>query len=102
MSRETSDRALETEVLNFLGETLRAMAEWAAALDHHESARALTERTGDQSEQARALEGMAAARQGLGEDAEAQRLWYEALSIYLRLGLPEAEAVRANLSRGSR
>lgn len=102
MSRDTSDRALETEVLNFLGETLRATGDLAAALDHHEAALALTERTGDQFEQARALEGMAACRHADGATVEAQRLWQEALAIYLRLAVPEAEAVRANLSRASR
>jgi len=45
---------------------------------------------------------MAAARDGIGETVEAQRLWRESLAIYLRLGVPQAQAVRGNLSRASR
>jgi hypothetical protein len=63
---------------------------------------ALTERTADQFERARALDGMAAARHGEGEIVEAQRLWREALETCRRLGVPEAQAVRANLSRVAR
>ncbi len=102
MSRETSDRGLETEVLNDLGETLRALHRYASALDHHEAALALTERTGDPFERARALDGMAHARRGEGELAPARELWQEALDSYARLGVPQAQTVRDNLSRAAR
>ncbi len=102
ISRETSERGLETEVLNCLGETLRAIGNAATALDHHEAALALTQRTGDPFEQARALDGIAHAHQQAGEVARAQQHWREALAIYTRLGVPEADAVRANLSNAAR
>ncbi|MBB5874405.1 tetratricopeptide (TPR) repeat protein [Allocatelliglobosispora scoriae] len=99
ISRDIGDRALETEVLNHLGETLRAMGEAAAALDRHHAALALARRTGDQFEQARALDGIGRAHPDEGFADEHRR---QALAIYERLGAPEADAVRAGLSRAPR
>ncbi|GIH02464.1 hypothetical protein Rhe02_05310 [Rhizocola hellebori] len=102
ISRETSERALETEVLNCLGETMRAMGDLAPALDHHEAALALTQRTGDPFEQARSLDGIAQTHQLAGEMDRAREHWRQALAIYVRLAVPEADAVRANLSSAGR
>jgi len=97
ISRETGDRGLETETLNTLGETLRALREPASALARHRSALAIAERTGDGFEHARALDGIAALLDDAGDDGQAREHWRQALSIYLGLGLPQAEAIRARL-----
>jgi tetratricopeptide (TPR) repeat protein len=78
------------------------MGEAGAALERHQAALALTERTGDQFEQARALDGIAQVCAEQGEVARAHEHWRQALAIYLRLGAPEADPVRANLSSASR
>lgn len=74
ISRDIGDRSLETETLNALGETVGATQD---GLAYHLAALAITDQTGDLYEHARALEG-------LGR-------WQQALDIYARLGVPEAE-----------
>jgi hypothetical protein len=74
------------------------MGDLAEALDHHEAALALTQRTGDPFEQARALDGIAGTHHHAGEVGRAQEHWCQALTIYVRLGVPEADTVRANLA----
>ncbi|GIH29710.1 hypothetical protein Aph01nite_80200 [Acrocarpospora phusangensis] len=96
-SRETGDRSLETETLNGLGETLRAMGQPDSALARHRAAHALTGETGDQYERARALDGIACVLDADGRTGQARENWRTAADIYLRLGVPEAERVRARL-----
>jgi tetratricopeptide (TPR) repeat protein len=98
ISRQTGDRSLETETLNTLGEALRDMGEPEPALERHRAALALTRQTGDRFEQARALEGIAGAQHRRGSTAAAAEHWREALAIYLELGVPDGDRVRARLA----
>jgi tetratricopeptide (TPR) repeat protein len=48
--------------------------------------------------QARALDGLGRACQALGDADEARSNWQQALAIFTKLGVPEAEQVRARLA----
>ncbi len=98
ISGETGDRSLETETLSTLGDTLRAMRQPEPALTRYRGALALTEHTGDRFEQARALDGIARVLDGGGQSAQARQYWRKALTIYSKLGVPEAGQVRAHLT----
>jgi hypothetical protein len=65
----------------------------------------VTTRSGDIYEQARAHDGLAHAcqaagdpGQAAGDPGQARRHWKEALTLYVGLGAPEADQVRARLA----
>jgi tetratricopeptide (TPR) repeat protein len=96
--RMIGDRPSEAEALNSLGEALlttghndQARAQYDAALD-------LASQIGDQDQMARAHDGLGHAHYAAAHYDEAGRHWHEALAGYRRLGVPEAEAVRARLA----
>jgi hypothetical protein len=65
----------------------RARAHYTAALD-------LSAQTGDLDQQAHAHHGLARALQTNGDHAQAHHL-HQALTLYTRLGAPEADQTRA-------
>ena len=96
--RAAADLTGECEVCNDTGVTLRAAGRHREALEHFRRALELARRAGEPYEQARALSGVA----GLVDPAEAENAWREALALFSRLGVPEADEVRAALAAGAR
>jgi tetratricopeptide (TPR) repeat protein len=83
---------------NALGESLRLAGQPAQAGASHESALALAGELGDRYEQARALAGLGAARQDLGDDDGAQESRTRALRVFASLGVREADELRAEIA----
>ncbi len=103
LHQQIGDRAGEAQARNGLGNLLleiglpgNARVEYATALD-------LASQVGDRYEQARAQHGLARAYDAAGDHHQASRQWQQALDSYVRLGVPEADQVRARLAgSGSR
>ncbi|MEU4236876.1 tetratricopeptide repeat protein [Actinoplanes sp. NPDC026619] len=93
--RESEDHVSEAWVLNGLGEAAPA----AEALVHHTAALELAAEIGVRDAQARAQAGLGRAHHELGDLARAQKHYQEALTLYIELGGPEADEVRAALRR---
>jgi DNA-binding SARP family transcriptional activator/Tfp pilus assembly protein PilF len=97
LAAESGSSAMDGMVLITYGRALTALGEPAAAVKQHERALAVARETGDDYHQAVAIEGIADALYRLGDADAARERWREALARYARLGVPEAEAVRAKL-----
>jgi tetratricopeptide (TPR) repeat protein/transcriptional regulator with XRE-family HTH domain len=85
----------ETEGLNTLGEAECAAGMKARAVATHDEALALARRTREPYEEARALRGLGLA---LEDRFEASGRLREALKVFQRLGVPQADDVRAELA----
>jgi tetratricopeptide (TPR) repeat protein len=96
--RELGERFSEAWTLNGLGEATHAAGRPADALAHHTAACAIADEIGSSGQQARAHAGLGHAHQALGELTRARRHYEHALALYTRLGLPEADEVRAHLT----
>ncbi|MEU7484413.1 BTAD domain-containing putative transcriptional regulator [Streptomyces sp. NPDC042319] len=98
LARQTGYRACEVEALNGLGEATRASGEPAVARAWHAEALAKAVEIGERFEQARAHEGIAALHHAAGDLQQARRHWEHALHLYVGLGVPAADTVRARLA----
>lgn len=72
-ARATGNRDLEAEVLDTLGELATAGGDPGRAVEHHHEALALTRRTGDRHEEARAHDGLARAYAAWDRPDDARR-----------------------------
>jgi len=99
MSRETGHLATEVAALNRLGEVLLATAQPGRARDEHAAALVLARQIASTEEQARAYRGIGNAHRDIGDIDQARQHWQQALGLYLELGAPEAEQIRAQLRR---
>ena len=97
-SRELGDRAAETEALSGQGELSLTTGQAAWAIARYTAALGLASRIGDRYEQARAHDGIARGHHAMGSEGRARRHWRRALTLFTRLGAPEAEEVRTRLS----
>ncbi len=88
----------QAEALNGLGAALLAMGQSQDALHRHDDARILADQSGDAYHQARAHQGLGNAYAAIGEHIRARERWQHALAIYSRLGTPEADQIRTQLS----
>ncbi|HEX6342196.1 ATP-binding protein [Umezawaea sp.] len=95
--RDLGDPGGQAAALNGLGETALATGSPRAALTAHAEACACAGEIGHQQEQARACDGLAHAHHVLGDHDQARERWRQALSLYERLGVAEADTVRARL-----
>ena len=102
VARQIGDQHEQARACNGLGASLldrglpdQARPQYAAAL-------ALASQSGDRYEQARALDGLAHSYLAAGDPGQALQHWRRALDRYADLGLPEADAVRAELTALSR
>ncbi|KAA2253876.1 tetratricopeptide repeat protein [Solihabitans fulvus] len=82
---------------NDLGDTMLATGRPDLAGDHYRQALDISAQTGSHYEQGRAHVGLGRTRRAEDPAAATEHL-RQALEIYARLGLPEAEAVRAELA----
>jgi DNA-binding SARP family transcriptional activator/tetratricopeptide (TPR) repeat protein len=96
--REIGYRSGEVTALNNLGEVFLAAGRSSDARAQYAAALSVTNQSGEKYEQARARNGLARACDAAGDHGQARRHWNEALAIYLSIGAPEAEKVRAHLA----
>jgi DNA-binding SARP family transcriptional activator/tetratricopeptide (TPR) repeat protein len=94
MSREHRYPDAEAEVLNILGAVSLAAGRPTLALNQHTTALALAEQFADDYERAGAHHGLARAHAATGDGNQADHHRRAALTLYTRLGTPEAEQVR--------
>jgi tetratricopeptide (TPR) repeat protein len=98
MCREIGYQSAEVSALNGLGEVFLATGRSSDALAQYSAALSGAARNGEKYEQARAHDGLAQAYQAVGGLGQARRHWNEALTLYIALGAPEADQVRAHLA----
>jgi tetratricopeptide (TPR) repeat protein len=91
-------KAAESKALVGLGDVLLASDQPEAARSRHAAALALSEHL-DKNNQARIHVGLARAYQASAQLDEARMHWRHALDLYTEGASPEAEQVRAELSR---
>jgi hypothetical protein len=65
---------------------------------HYAAALALATQIGDPDQQARAHTGIAWVLLANGEPGRAREEWQQALTMYIALGVPEADEIRAQLA----
>jgi tetratricopeptide (TPR) repeat protein len=98
LSREIGDRDTEAWTLNGLGEAAHAAGHPADARTWHDAADAVAAETDNRAQQARAHAGLGRAHAALGDPTRAGRHYQRALTLYTRLGQPEADDIRAQLA----
>lgn len=98
IARKLGDPTLGTDIHNDLGETCRARGEHAVAVERHRQALLFANRTGDVQEQARAHHGIARAMHAVDLHPEAGGHWLQAVALYRRIEIPEADQVATELS----
>jgi tetratricopeptide (TPR) repeat protein len=99
IARELGDDHLAAQLFNRLGDTLQSASRPKKALRSYQRALNKSSKTGNRYEQARAHHGIASASSAVGRSSAAQQHWEHALRLYDQLGVPEADAVRAELIR---
>ncbi|HEV7899567.1 MAG TPA: tetratricopeptide repeat protein [Planosporangium sp.] len=92
--REIGDRDGEAWAHNGLGEAAHAAGRPADALVHHTVAAEI----GLRDQQARAHSGLGNVHHALGNPTRAREHYQRALALYLDLGMPDADNVRAHLT----
>ncbi|SFP19211.1 DNA-binding transcriptional activator of the SARP family [Actinomadura madurae] len=97
IARSISERYEETLALRHLGETLTASGRYPAAVDHLERAYALSTDIGVPYETARALESLGTALLHVQGSEAARHPWQEAIRLFTKLNLREAEDLRTRL-----
>jgi tetratricopeptide (TPR) repeat protein len=75
----------------------RGSGRYVEALDHYRAALTPAIQIGDVYEEAKILEGIAEAMLGTRKPHEARIMFRQALDIFERLGVPEAESARIRL-----
>ncbi|MEU0878289.1 tetratricopeptide repeat protein [Lentzea sp. NPDC005914] len=96
--RQIGQRAGEAEALNGLGRVLCASGAFDDAVARHAEALAVATEIGERYEQAGAHTGIAVVRESVGDLDQARRHWETALAMYRSLGVPEADAIQAQLA----
>jgi tetratricopeptide (TPR) repeat protein len=97
VSQEHHEPGNEHELHNGLGETLLALGDHGAALEHHRLALAFARGT-ERFEYARAECGTGLAMAAAGQSDPAREHVEQALGIFTELGVPEADALRERLA----
>jgi tetratricopeptide (TPR) repeat protein/transcriptional regulator with XRE-family HTH domain len=94
---EIGDDHLAAELRNRLGDTLRSGSRPKKALRSYRQALTKTGKNGNRYERARAYHGIARSLTAIDSQGAAQPHWERALRLYARLGVPEADEIRAEL-----
>jgi DNA-binding SARP family transcriptional activator/tetratricopeptide (TPR) repeat protein len=95
---EIGDRPGQVTALNGLGEVFLVTGRASDARAQCAAALSVTTQSGEIYEQARAHNGLAHAYHMVGDPGQARCHWKEALTLYLGLGAPESDEVRAHLA----
>ena len=93
MFRDLGARLGEAEALNNLGQLATKTSAMHRARDHHARALAIARDLEVPLEEARALEGIGHSHQQDGNSAEAANYLRQALTIYQRIGTPDARRI---------
>ena len=88
--RDLGDRSGEAEALNNIADMARASATPAEARPYYDRALALAVTIAAQHEQARALEGLGLCQISDGQPQQGRDLLRQALTVYQRIGSPQA------------
>jgi DNA-binding SARP family transcriptional activator/tetratricopeptide (TPR) repeat protein len=96
--RQVGDRSGEANTLNGLGELFLAVGRPDDSRNHHTMALREARDIGDRYEQARAYDGLGHACHAVADHDGADRYWQLALTVYVQLGTPEADQVRAKMA----
>jgi tetratricopeptide (TPR) repeat protein len=96
--REIGYQSGEVTALNALGDVFLSTGQFADARAHYAAALSGAALNGEKHEQAAAHNGLARACHASGDLGQARRHWNEALALYVTLGTPEADQVRARLA----
>jgi tetratricopeptide (TPR) repeat protein len=75
----------------------RGSGRYREAMDYYQTALGLARQIGDPYEEGKILEGIAEATFGTAQPDNARIVFRQALDIYERLGVPEAELVRVRM-----
>ena len=95
--RETGQRDNEAGALNGLGEAAHATDRATEALGYFTAAQVIAAEVGIREQEARALTGLGNAYCALDRLARAREHYQRALALYIDLGAPQADQVRARL-----
>jgi DNA-binding SARP family transcriptional activator/tetratricopeptide (TPR) repeat protein len=98
--RLAGDRYGETFAQNGLGEAAYVAGHPAEALARHSAAQPVATATRARDQQARAHRGLGHAHRALGNQVCALEHYRKALTLYVELGMPEVDDVRAHLADG--
>jgi DNA-binding SARP family transcriptional activator/Tfp pilus assembly protein PilF len=98
LCRDIGSRPAETRTLNNLGDLLVATGKPAAARARYAAALSLASQPDDPEQQARAHDGLGQVDYAAGDHLQARRRWREALRLYTKLGVIEADLVRAKIA----
>ncbi|WP_170316758.1 ATP-binding protein [Acrocarpospora corrugata] len=93
---EISERHIEAQALRHIGDVHQAAGRHDHALGNYARALELAGAIGDLYEQAKALDQMGLSLLGTNL-VRAEKCWRQALALYARLGVPEADDIRARL-----
>lgn len=99
IARELGDRHLEGLCLLNLANLQRQTGQITDAIEHYEQAAGICRQFGNQRGEAVALQGLGVGLQAAGEHERARACLRQAVTIFERLGLPQASAIRADLAR---
>jgi DNA-binding SARP family transcriptional activator/Flp pilus assembly protein TadD len=94
---ETGNPGGQAKALNGLGEAFLEAGRVDEACLRHTDALRLASQIDDKYEQARAHDSLGRGCQILGDPSQGRRHWEQALALYVRLGAPEADRIRAQL-----
>jgi Tfp pilus assembly protein PilF len=97
MFRDIGDRGNQAGVLNSMGEVLSLSADSHQAGDQHARALSIAREISAPLEEARALEGLGHCLLQDGKPGDAAAHWQQALTIYQRIGVPDALRIQETL-----
>ncbi len=99
IKRELDDDYNLSSTLDGLAMTYLALHRYQEAADHAREAVDIRTRLDDRWGMAESLDRLATALRGLDHPDEAQDHWHQALTLYESLGSPQADTIRAHLTK---
>lgn len=107
IAEDIGDQSQQLTALRQIADIHRGSGRSSEALDHYSTALRLAREIGDQYEEGKILEGIAESTLSTQRPAAARIMFRQALDIFERLGVPEAESARIrietmDLARGVR
>jgi DNA-binding SARP family transcriptional activator/tetratricopeptide (TPR) repeat protein len=97
VAEEIGNQSQQVIALRGIADVCRVSGRYAEALDKYHAVLRLAREIGDPYEEAKILEGTAEATLGIRRPDAARILFRQALDIYERLGVPEAESARIRM-----
>ena len=101
LARELESPDIEATILDSLGYAHHHLGHHADAVTHYKGALQLFQAAGELYYQAATLDRLGDTHHAVGDTAAARDAWRQALSVFGDLGLPDADRMRAKLSRSA-